>query len=171
MESNGATPLTVQVKVGGHNAVLWYEYESDLEGLDGELGKTIVKSKFEYILTEPVISNFFYKNDNLVTFLKSQIDPKAKRAVLYSKEGWKNRLRVKKELDKAAEPSSLFKCFARCGAVVCRGRCGKCDFKNTSKLNEDSYCSILAKENPGKTTKVAYELLGPAPVVVEAIER
>jgi hypothetical protein len=172
-ESYGATPLTVQVNVDEdvYNAVLWYE--SDLEGRGREFGKTIVKTKFEYSLTEPAMSTFFYKNDNLVTFLKSQVDPKAARAVLYSKEGWQTRTRVKRELEKGAETCSLWLCLGTCGcAVLCCGLCGKCD-RNTAKLNEDSYCGIMEEENPGQTTKVAYELLGQAPIVVEghAIER
>jgi hypothetical protein len=174
MESNSATtPLSVQVKAeeGVHNAVLWYE--TDMEGRGHENGKTIVKTKFEYALTEPLMSTFFFKDENLVTFLKSHVDPKAARAVLYSKEGWKNRNRIKKELEKGAETNALWLCFGTCGcAVCCGGCCGKCD-KNTAKLNEDSYCSIMAEENPGHTTKMAYELLAPAPVVVKglAIER
>jgi hypothetical protein len=119
------------------------------------------------------MSTFFYKNDNLVTFLKSQVDPKAARAVLYSKEGWQTRTRVKRKLEKEAETCSLWLCFGTCGcAVLCCGLCGKCE-KHAAKLNEDSYCSIIAEENPSKTTNVAYQLLGPAPIVVEghAIER
>jgi hypothetical protein len=173
MESYGKTPLTIQVNVdeGVYNAVLWYE--SDHEGRGRELGKTIVKTKFEYSLTEPAMSTFFYKNDNLVTFLKSQVDPKAARAVLYSKEGWQTRTRVKRELEKETETRSLWLCFASCGFFVfCCGLFGKCD-KNTTKLNEESYCSIMEEENPGKTANMAYQLLGPAPIVVEghAIER
>jgi hypothetical protein len=170
-ESYGTTPLTIQVNVdeGVYNAVLWYE--SDLNGQGRELGKTIVKTKFEYSLTEPAMSTYFYKNDNLVTYLKSEVDPKAARAILYSKEGWQARTRVKRELEKETETCSLWLCFLTCGcAVCCCGLCGKCD-KNTAKLNEDSYCSIMAElmaeADPGKMTSVAYELIGPAPIVVE----
>jgi hypothetical protein len=165
--SYGATPLTVQVNVDEavHNAVLWYE--SDLEGRGRELGKTIVKTKFAFTRTEPAMSTFFYKNENLVSFLTLQVDPKAARAVLYSKEGWKSRNRVKKELEKEAENCSLWLCFGTCGcAVCCCGLCGKCD-RNVPKLNEDYYCTKMTEESPGQTTDVAYELVAPAPMVVE----
>jgi hypothetical protein len=120
---------------------------------------SIVKTKFKYSLTEPAMS-FFIRTTIVVT--KSQVDPK--RRELFSIPKRAGRPGPASNSRKEAETLlGLWYAFGTCGcAVLCCGLCGKCD-KNTAKLNEESYCSIMKRKIQARRQNLAYRLFGSAP--------
>jgi hypothetical protein len=103
------------------------------------------------------MTTYFHASDAFLVFMKEKLHPNVTRAVLYSKEGFVDRMLVKKEVERKVEQRTLTLCLLTCGLVICCcGCCGLCD-TNEEDLNEDFYCEQMKERHPDKTFDVAFE--------------
>lgn len=169
--------LEFDVDESAHSAVLWYEART--AGRGREEGQTILKPRFVFCRVTPgdggsismindadekpkpttpsntplvTMGRYYYKGDDLINIVKINLDENACRAVLYSKDGFEMRTRIKQDIEAKIERRSLWLCCSTCGLVLCCFcsccPCRKWETKNANRTlnDEEYYCRRIDEE-------------------------
>lgn len=139
--------IKLNVNEDEHNAILWLKTANLGQGR--EEGQTITKERFVYTKVEPEMSVFFDRSEALLTLIKES-EPALTDTILYSREAYVERSRIKRELERKVETWSLSLCCATCCCAVCWAACCPKIDRGVDQLNEITYCEKIAAAFPEK---------------------